>query len=583
MAQTQTPPAAPDKLAPGDGFFLLVVYLATFVAAFNENIVNVALPELCQDLAIGTDTGQWLITGYMVVASIMTASTGFLSRRFSTRGLFFTAVAALVAGELLCLVAPSYGMLLPCRLIQAVGSGILFPLMMNVVLACAPKPRLGLFLAVGTACITLGPALGPVLSGLADTLFGWRAIFVLPGVASLILGLLGLKAVRTVNVPEKVSLDVASLVLMACGLTVLVLGIGSVTSNPALGLLGLKAVRTVNVPEKVSLDVASLVLMACGLTVLVLGIGSVTSNPALGVALLVVAVVLLALFARRQFALETPLLNLRPFLNGAFWPAVLFTMVAMMMSFSLSVLLPLYYEGAFATTSFVAGLLILPAVAVNAGTSVWGGRIMDASGEWPLLPAGFALVLGALVVMVAMAEGGAGLVAVTLLTVAVYAGVGFVMSPSQTAGLRRLAPGEDQGGTAIINTSVMIAASIGSSLFVGVMTAATGSATSGGASEAAATATGFGAAMTVAAAFALAGLVGSSLFVGVMTAATGSATSGGASEAAATATGFGAAMTVAAAFALAGLVGAFFYARAMSASRVTAAAKPSDTKGPSGR
>lgn len=489
MAQTQTPPAAPDKLAPGDGFFLLVVYLATFVAAFNENIVNVALPELCQDLAIGTDTGQWLITGYMVVASIMTASTGFLSRRFSTRGLFFTAVAALVAGELLCLVAPSYGMLLPCRLIQAVGSGILFPLMMNVVLACAPKPRLGLFLAVGTACITLGPALGPVLSGLADTLFGWRAIFVLPGVASLILGLLGLKAVRTVNVPEKVSLDVASLVLMACGLTVLVLGIGSVTSNPALG-----------------------------------------------VALLVVAVVLLALFARRQFALETPLLNLRPFLNGAFWPAVLFTMVAMMMSFSLSVLLPLYYEGAFATTSFVAGLLILPAVAVNAGTSVWGGRIMDASGEWPLLPAGFALVLGALVVMVAMAEGGAGLVAVTLLTVAVYAGVGFVMSPSQTAGLRRLAPGEDQGGTAIINTSVMIAASIGSSLFVGVMTAATGS-----------------------------------------------ATSGGASEAAATATGFGAAMTVAAAFALAGLVGAFFYARAMSASRVTAAAKPSDTKGPSGR
>lgn len=470
MARTQTAPAvAEDRMAPGNGFFLIVVYLATFVAAFNENIVNVALPELCSDLAIGTDTGQWLITGYMVVASIMTASTGFLSRRFSTRGLFFTAIVAMVAGELLCFVAPGFGMLLPCRLVQAVGSGILFPLMMNVVLACAPKPRLGLFLAIGTACITLGPALGPVLSGLADTLFGWRAIFVLPGVASLVLGLLGLKAVRTVNDPEPVKLDVLSLILMACGLTVLVLGIGSVTSSPVTGVV-----------------------------------------------LLAMAVVLLAVFVRRQGKLEAPLLNMRPFLNSAFWPAVLFTMVAMMMSFSLSVLLPLYYEGAFATTSFVAGLLILPAVAVNAGTSVLGGRIMDKSGEWPLLPAGFALVVAGLAVMVAMAEGGAGLVAVTILTVVVYAGVGFVMSPSQTAGLKRLPADENQAGTAIINTSVMIAASIGSSLFVGVMTAAMGGSMASGASEAAATAGGFGVAMVVAAVIALAALIGAFFYARAM-------------------------------------------------------------------
>lgn len=161
------------------------MYIAAFVAAFNENIINVALHDIMAAFSVSATTAQWLVSGYMIVTSIFTAIMAFLSGRFSTRKLLFFACGCMVAGEVLCLFAPSFSVLLPSRILQAAGSGILFPLMMNVVLSCAPREKLGLYLSLGGACITLGPAFGPVISGLMCTLFGWRAVFVVPLVGAL--------------------------------------------------------------------------------------------------------------------------------------------------------------------------------------------------------------------------------------------------------------------------------------------------------------------------------------------------------------------------------------------------------------
>ena len=176
--QTQSPSTA--------SAILVVMYVAAFVAAFNENIINVALHDIMAAFSVSATTAQWLVSGYMIVTSIFTAIMAFLSGRFSTRKLLFFACGCMVAGEVLCLIAPSFSVLLPSRILQAAGSGILFPLMMNVVLSCAPREKLGLYLSLGGACITLGPAFGPVISGLMCTLFGWRAVFVVPLVGGIV-------------------------------------------------------------------------------------------------------------------------------------------------------------------------------------------------------------------------------------------------------------------------------------------------------------------------------------------------------------------------------------------------------------
>lgn len=440
----------------GSTAFLAVMYIAAFVAAFNENIINVALHDIMDAFSVGATTAQWLVSGYMVVTSIFTATMAYLSSRFSTRRLLFFACGCLIAGEALCLVAPSFAVLLPSRIIQAAGSGILFPLMMNVVIACAPREKLGLFLSLGGACITLGPAFGPVISGLMCTLFGWRAIFIVPLAGAIVVALAGTKFVRNIGERGEATLDVPSVVLLAAGITAFVFSVGEFSTDVALGAGALAA-----------------------------------------------AVVFLGVFAARQLKLEHPVLNVRPMASARFWPACALVVVAMMTTFSMSVLL-LYFEGAFGMTALAAGLLILPAIAVNAVTSIVGGRIMDAHGAWPLLPIGFALIAVGQVA-ISLTAGGMRLGVVVALTVVVYAGVGLVLSPSQTAGLETLPPADHPHGTALLNTWNMIAASFGPSLFIGLLSASAAAAGTAGAAADAAQAVGFASAVRVAAIIAVAG------------------------------------------------------------------------------
>lgn len=80
--QVQAPPSATAAI-------LVVMYIAAFVAAFNENIINVALHDIMAAFLVSATTAQWLVSGYMIVTSIFTAIMAFLSGRFSTRKLLF--------------------------------------------------------------------------------------------------------------------------------------------------------------------------------------------------------------------------------------------------------------------------------------------------------------------------------------------------------------------------------------------------------------------------------------------------------------------------------------------------------------
>ena len=268
---------------------LVVMYIAAFVAAFNENIINVALHDIMAAFSVSATTAQWLVSGYMIVTSIFTAIMAFLSGRFSTRKLLFFACGCMVAGEVLCLIAPSFSVLLPSRILQAAGSGILFPLMMNVVLSCAPREKLGLYLSLGGACITLGPAFGPVISGLMCTLFGWRAVFVVPLVGGIVVAAAGVKLVQNVGERSNTTLDILSVVLLAADITAFVYSVGEFSTNLIAGIVALFA-----------------------------------------------AIVLLGLFAARQLKLEHPVLNVRPMASVRFWPACLLVVVSMMTTFSMS-------------------------------------------------------------------------------------------------------------------------------------------------------------------------------------------------------------------------------------------------------
>jgi len=80
---------------------LSVLYGSAFIAGFNENLVNMALVSIMAEYGVDSVTAQWLVTGYMIVATVVVTCMAFLYRRFHVRTLFFGAAGLSIVGSAL--------------------------------------------------------------------------------------------------------------------------------------------------------------------------------------------------------------------------------------------------------------------------------------------------------------------------------------------------------------------------------------------------------------------------------------------------------------------------------------------------
>ena len=448
------------KKRSGSVASMLPVLLAcSFTASFGQSMMNVALPELAERFGVTLSIANWVIVGYMVVAATAIMLSAFMLRRLGLRRVFFVGAGALALGSACALLSQDFPMLFASRLVQAVGTGLFFPSVTSVIMTNSPAAVRGTRLALNSGVIAVGLAISPTASGFALTQFGWRAMFV---------------------------------VSLAMSVALLAVGFFRIHGGPST--------------KRVPIDALSVMLGPLGLAAFLYGLGEVTRDLAPSLAALAVGAVLLALFAWRQFALESPLLDLHPLVHPRFAVGILLVMVGMLTSFSMSILLPLYYEGALGYTAFFAGLAAAGPVLVNAAFTFLGGRVFDRHGAWPLIPAGLVLVLVGQAAAFFSAESMIAIL-IVLSSAAVYAGAGFVVAPSKTAALGTLPPATYSAGASINSTAAQIASAIGSSLFVGVLSADVLRDTAAGAAKASAYAAAFEHTLSIAVVIAAAGLL----------------------------------------------------------------------------
>ena len=447
------------KFRESTASMLPVLLACSFTASFGQSMMNVALPELAERFGVTLSIANWVIVGYMVVAATAIMLSAFMLRRLGLRRVFFVGAGALALGSACALLSQDFPMLFASRLVQAVGTGLFFPSVTSVIMTNSPAAVRGTRLALNSGVIAVGLAISPTASGFALTQFGWRAMFV---------------------------------VSLAMSVALLAVGFFRIHGGPST--------------KRVPIDALSVMLGPLGLAAFLYGLGEVTRDLAPSLAALAVGAVLLALFAWRQFALESPLLDLHPLVHPRFAVGILLVMVGMLTSFSMSILLPLCYEGALGYTAFFAGLLLLGPVLVNAAFTFLGGRVFDRHGAWPLIPAGLVLVLVGQATAFFSAESMIAIL-IVLSSAAVYAGAGFVVAPSKTAALGTLPPATYSAGASINSTAVQIASAIGSSLFVGVLSADVLRDTAAGAAKASAYAAAFEHTLSIAVVIAAAGLL----------------------------------------------------------------------------
>lgn len=402
--------------------------LGCFLSTLNQTLLNVALSSFMDIFSVEASTVQWLSTGFMLVNGVLIPVTAYLMKRFSTRQLFIASMLFLLAGSILCAVAPSFSVLLAGRMIQAVGAGIIMPLMMSVVMFIFPVEKRGSAMGLIGLAIIFAPAIAPTLAGFIIEYVSWRWLFIglIPFVVVIIL--LALKYLINVTEPQKAKIDVTSVILSTFGFGLVLYGVSTA--------------------------------------------GRDGWNDAIVLASAIAGAAIIVLFCLRQIKSADPLLNLAVFKNRTFTMTSLINILVTMMMYADMTLLPIYLQDGRGFTAFDAGLLLLPGAIINAFLSPVTGRLFDRFGAKPLFIIGLLFIIPSMWVITDLSSDTTYLF-LMIRTVFLRIGLSFITMPLNTAGLNALPKELITHGTAVNNTVRQIAGSIGTAIVITVFSTQT--------------------------------------------------------------------------------------------------------------
>jgi DHA2 family lincomycin resistance protein-like MFS transporter len=345
VAAEPTAPSA-DRLPPGVALVIGLLMVSTFIVFLNEMLLGVALPTLISDFGVSPSTGQWVTTGFLLTMAVLIPASSFVMRRFHMRTVFLVAMSLFIAGTALAAIAPTFGVLVAGRVIQASGTAVFLPLLMTTTMRLVPVARQGRMMAITTAVPSVAPALGPALSGVVLSALSWRWLFILMLPIAIAALALGAWKLRNVTTPEPVTLDLLSLALSAVGFGSLVYG---------LSLLGEASAGHTPISPYVPIAVGLVGLVA---------------------------------FVLRQIPLQrrdSAFLDMRIFARRSFALPILIMVFVAGNGIGLLVVIPLVLTNVVGLSTLQLGLFLIPGGAAISIVAILSGRVYDRVGPRPLL------------------------------------------------------------------------------------------------------------------------------------------------------------------------------------------------------
>lgn len=105
---------------------MLSVGVGTFMSSLDSGVVNLAMPLIRADFGISLSMVEWIVTAYLLVVSSLLLMYGRIADMYGHKKVYTTGFMIFTAGSLLCGLSFNIGMLIACRVIQAIGAGMLF-------------------------------------------------------------------------------------------------------------------------------------------------------------------------------------------------------------------------------------------------------------------------------------------------------------------------------------------------------------------------------------------------------------------------------------------------------------------------
>lgn len=405
-------------------FIFINLVVSGIATSILSTAMTTALPAVVEAFGVTTSIGQWVTSGYSLAMGMVMPLTAFLITRFPTKKLYMAGIGGFIIGLLFSIFAGSFGLMMAGRVLQACGNGVLISAAQVIILTVYPAEKKGTMMGTYGLATTAAPIIAPTIAGLMIDAFGWKSIFWLVLVImSVSLVISGLVFENVLEIQDK-KFDILSFVESIFSFGGITLGIGNISS---FGLVSVQA----------------------GLPLLV-------------------GVLTCALFIIRQCGLEKPFLDVKILGNRNYAVSVISSMVLYLVMMGSSVMMPLYVQSVMGYSAVISGLVTLPGSLATAVVSPFAGRLYDKIGIRKIFMAGSAALTVSNIGMFFLTMNTPLLVAAGF-NVIRNISIGSLMMPLLTWGTSNVDPKKVADASSLLTSFRTIAGSIGSAVFVGIM------------------------------------------------------------------------------------------------------------------
>ena len=393
--------------------------ILAFTGILTETSMNVTFPDLMKQFNISLSVVQWLTTAYLLMVSLVMTTSAFLKAKFNPRQIFIIAIVAFLIGDIVAIMSHSFALLLVGRVIQGIGTGVITPLVFNIILENVPMAHIGKYMGFGTMILSLAPAFGPIFGGVVAYYLGWREIFLLVLPVAFVSLVISIKTVPTEHIKnDAFRFDYVSFAMLAIAFTSFLWALSQLEHGHVSGML---------------------------------------------FGLLIVAALAFAGFLYRAKHATRQFLNLGIFKVPALRFAMLGYVAYMFTNLMVNFAVPTFIQLSLGATTMIAGFALMPGSLAGALLNPIYGRAYDVYGPKMPLLAGNAAFVVIMMVWSMMTMNGT-VISMTIFYLLMTLGRNLAFGTSMTAGLAQLSLPERADGNAIFNTAQQFAGAIGTTV-----------------------------------------------------------------------------------------------------------------------
>ena len=409
---------------------LILFTLAAGLVTIAQSIITTGVVYLMSDFSVSSTQAQWSYSVFLLVVGVMIPLSAYISRRFSARTIFFFSLIIFLLGSGICYFSNSLIVLIIGRVLQAIGNGIIMPYVQILLLRTIPEEKWQTYMGLYGLVIAIAPVLGSFIGGFVITLYGWRELFSFFTVATIILLVLGIFFVKDNTPTEDYPLDYLSVILSVIGCAGVMLGFTNVADYGFTHYLVILPI--------------------------------------------IIGIITLILFVKRQPKLEKPLINLSILKNKYFLVGTTFICILFSCLNGCTALIPIFIQGVAYNSAIISASVMLPGGLMIIVFNIIGPLLTNRIGIKKVLIMGCIFsIIGYATMMFYTQDSSFEFMAITQSIRLI--GTGLALMPATTWTLTMVSD-KVEDGTAVNNTLRQIFAAIGSSIVVVIVAVLAGGA-----------------------------------------------------------------------------------------------------------